>query len=55
VRFWKFATTEDGRPADTSRRHPLVRELARPRDARLLADYSRPEFVLAGWRPSIVR
>jgi hypothetical protein len=29
------------------------RELDKVADAKLIADYSRPEFVLAGWNPQL--
>ncbi|MES2443086.1 MAG: pectinesterase family protein [Pseudomonadota bacterium] len=54
VHFWEYASRNaDGSPADTSRRAAWSRRLDRVRDARLIADYSRPEFVLGGWRPAL--
>jgi len=29
------------------------RQLDKIKDAKLIADYSRPEFVLAGWKPEL--
>lgn len=43
----------DGRPVDMSRRHPVSRRLTLPDDAQIVADYSRPEFVLGGWKPVV--
>ncbi len=54
VRFWEFNTRDmDGRPADMSKRHRIVRELTLPKDAQTIADYSKPDFVLGGWRPVV--
>lgn len=54
VRFWEFETTDlNGRPIDLSRRHSIVKVLKADRDARAIADYQRPEFVLGGWKPVI--
>ena len=41
----------DGSAVDISHRVPWSRQLRQPEDARLIADYSRPDFVLAGWKP----
>jgi hypothetical protein len=54
VRFWEFQSRNaDGSLVDVSRRVPWSRELDKVKDARLIADYSRPEFVLAGWTPKL--
>lgn len=54
VRFWEFNTTDlQGRPVDVSRRHPVSKQLTQPRDAKVIADYSNPEFALGGWRPVV--
>jgi pectinesterase len=54
VRFLEFNTTDmQGRPVDVSRRHPVSRQLTRGNDAKTIADYSTPEFVLGGWRPVV--
>jgi len=52
VHFWEYKShTPDGSPIDVSKRVPWSRQLDRVRDAKLIADYGRPEFVLAGWKP----
>ena len=52
VRFWEFGSRNaDGTPVDTSKRVPWSRQLNKVKDAKIIADYSRPEFVLAGWKP----
>ena len=43
---------DTGEPVDVSGRHPYSRQLMLPRDARLLASYRDPAFVLAGWTPN---
>jgi pectinesterase len=54
VRFWEFNTTDlQGKPVDVSRRHPVSRQLTLEKDAALIADYKRPEFVLGGWKPVV--
>lgn len=52
VHFWEFNSTDlAGKPIDTSKRHPVSRQLSLEKDAALIEQYSRPEFVLAGWKP----
>ena len=54
VRFMEYNTKDmQGRPADVSQRHPIVRQLTLPRDADTIANYSTPEFVLGGWKPVV--
>lgn len=43
----------DGKPADTSRRHPASRQLDKVKDAALVARYRDPAFVLKGWQPAL--
>jgi pectinesterase len=54
VHFWEYNTRDmENHPIDTSKRHPVVRQLTLPRDAQIIADYSKPEFVLDGWKPVV--
>jgi pectinesterase len=54
VRFWEFNSRQaDGTPVDVSRRVPWSRQLDKAKDATLIDDYGRPEFVLAGWTPRL--
>jgi hypothetical protein len=54
VHFWEFnSRNADGTPADVSRRAAWSRRLDAAKDAKTIADYSRPEFVLAGWKPRL--
>jgi hypothetical protein len=56
VRFWEYnSRNADGSPIDVSKRAAWSRQLDRVKDAKLIADYSRPEFVLAGWKPKVPR
>jgi pectinesterase len=55
VRFWEFNSRDlQGKPVDVSRRHPVARRLTMEKDAALIADYRRPEFVLGGWQPVVL-
>ena len=48
----EFASTDlDGKPIDTSQRHPVSKQLTMPADAETVANYSKPSFVLDGWSP----
>ena len=46
---------DTGEPVDVSGRHPYSRQLKLPRDARLIASYRDPAFVLGGWTPKLER
>ena len=52
IKFMEFASTDlDGKPIDTSQRHPVSKQLTMPADAETVANYSKPSFVLDGWNP----
>lgn len=54
LHLWEFNSTDlDGRPIETSQRHPASRQLTMPTDAKTIANYSDPAFVLNGWIPRI--
>lgn len=54
VRFWEFGSTDlSGKPIDMSKRHEIARELRRPQDTEIVANYSNPAFVLDGWDPKV--
>jgi len=55
VRFWEFNSTNlaDGKPVDVSQRHPASKQLTMERDAKTIADYRNPAFVLDGWTPAV--
>lgn len=53
VRYWEYNSTNpaDGKPVDTRRRHPASRRLNMKEDARTIANYRNPAYVLGGWTP----
>jgi pectinesterase len=52
--FWEFHSTDvDGHLIDISKRHPISRQLSEPQDAKIIADYRNPAFVLGGWTPVV--
>ena len=54
VRFWEFQSrNQDGSLVDVSRRVSWSKQLDKIKDAKLITDYGRPEFVLAGWTPKL--
>jgi pectinesterase len=54
LHLWEFETTDlDGKPVDTSQRHAASKQLTTAQDAKTIADYSNPAFVLDGWNPVI--
>ena len=54
VHFWEYnSRNADGSPVDVSKRVAWSRQLDKGKDAKLISDYSRPEFVLAGWKPAL--
>lgn len=56
IHFWEFHSTDaHGQPIDVSQRHPVSKQLSKPRDAQTIANYSDPAFVLGGWTPAVDR
>ena len=54
MHLWEFDSVDlDGHPIDISQRHPVSRQLTMPQDAKTIADYSDPAFVLGGWTPAL--
>lgn len=54
VHLWEYNTMDlDRRPADVSKRHPVSKQLTMEKDAKTIADYSNPAFVLGGWTPVV--
>ncbi len=52
VRFWEYnSRTLDGKLVDVSKRAAWSRQLDAVKDAKIIADYSRPKFVFGGWKP----
>lgn len=55
LHLWEFNSIDlDGHPVDITQRHPVSRQLAKPKDAQTIADYSNPAYVLNGWSPTVV-
>ena len=54
LHLWESNSTDlDGRPIDTSQRAAASKQLALPQDAEIVANYSKPAFVLGGWTPVV--
>ncbi|GGY60607.1 pectinesterase family protein [Pseudoduganella albidiflava] len=54
AKFWEFNSRgPDGKPVDTSARHPRSRQLDATRDAAVIAQYRDPAWVLGGWQPAL--
>jgi hypothetical protein len=54
LRLMEFNTMDlKGLPIDLTQRHPAMRRLEAGKDADLIAQYRRPDFVLAGWTPIV--
>jgi pectinesterase len=54
IHFWEFHSTDvDGHPIDVTQRHPVSKQLSEPQDAKVIADYRNPAFVLGGWTPVV--
>jgi pectinesterase len=56
VRFWEYRSRNpDGSLVDVSKRWLLSRQLDEKKDARRIAEYSNPAFVLDGWKPQLAK
>lgn len=54
VHFWEYNTMDaQGKAVDTGKRAAIGKVLTMQRDARVIEEYQRPEFVLAGWKPVV--
>ncbi|KAF2666318.1 pectin lyase-like protein [Microthyrium microscopicum] len=54
VKLWEFNTMDmSGKPVDMSKRNPVAKQLSMAKDAKLIEDYQKPDFVLKGWNPVI--
>jgi hypothetical protein len=54
MHYWEYNSTNasDGKPVDVSQRKPESRQLTKPKDAKIIANYSNPTYVL-GWTPTM--
>jgi len=54
LRLLEFESTDlDGHPIDTTHRAAASKQLTLPQDAEIIANYSKPAFVLGGWTPVV--
>jgi pectinesterase len=55
VHYWEYNSTNlsDRKPVDVGRRHPDSRQLTLEKDAKIIADYRNPAYVLGGWTPKM--
>jgi pectinesterase len=55
VRYWEYNSTNlsNRKPVDVGRRHPASRQLTLEKDAKIIADYRNPAYVLGGWTPKM--
>jgi pectinesterase len=55
VHYWEYNSTNisDSKSVDVSKRSPISKQLNKEKDAKIIADYSDPTFVLGGWTPSM--
>jgi pectinesterase len=55
IRYWEYQSRslDDGSPVDESNRHPASRQLKMETDAKTIADYRNPAYVLGGWNPKM--
>jgi pectin methylesterase-like acyl-CoA thioesterase len=54
LRLWEYNSTDlVGHPVDTAQRHSDSKQLRMPDDAKTIANYSDPAFVLGGWTPVV--
>lgn len=55
IRYWEYNSRNlsDGKPVDTTKRHPASRQLNMENDADIISNYQNPEFILGGWMPEI--
>jgi len=55
VHYWEYNSTNlaDGKPIDSSRRHPASRQLTLEKDKETIKNYSIPAFILGGWTPKM--
>jgi beta-lactamase class A/pectin methylesterase-like acyl-CoA thioesterase len=55
VHYWEYNSTNlsDGEPINISQRHPASRQLTMERDFEIIANYSRPAYILGNWEPKM--
>ena len=55
IRYWEYNSINlsDRKPVDVGRRQPASRQLTVEKDAKIIADYKNPAYVLGGWTPKM--
>jgi hypothetical protein len=55
VHYWEYNSTHlnDAKPVDVSKRLPASRQLTMEKDAAIIANYSKPAYILKGWTPAM--
>lgn len=56
VHYWEYNSTNisDGKPVDVSQRHPASRQLTMENNSEIIANYSKPSYILGGWTTTMV-
>lgn len=56
IHYWEYNSVSltDGRPVDITGRDSISRQLSMEEDSMIIANYSKPEFVLDSWSPSMI-
>jgi pectinesterase len=55
VHYWEYNSTNisDGKPVDVSQRHPASRQLTMENDSAIIANYTKPDYILGDWTPTM--
>ena len=55
VHYWEYNSSNisDSKPADVSQRHPASRQLTMEKDSEIIANYSKPAYILEDWNPTM--
>jgi hypothetical protein len=56
VHYWEYNSTNllDAKPVDVSKRLPASRQLTMENDAAIIANYSKPAYILKDWTPAMI-
>ncbi|GLB50149.1 hypothetical protein Y10_25170 [Neptunitalea sp. Y10] len=51
IHFWEYNSISliDGKPVDTSKRHPVTKQLTLPNDKDVIENYRNPAYILGDW------
>ncbi|MDR3667961.1 MAG: pectinesterase family protein [Ignavibacteriaceae bacterium] len=55
IHYWEYNSTNisDGKPEDVRQRHPISRQLTIKNDSLIIANYSKPDYILGSWAKTI--